>query len=68
MEKYIGGEYKKHNNNYGYVAEDDRSTPQVFSHFTYEASGHTLLVCDIQGVGDLYTDPQMRLFMSLYVN
>merc|ERR1712157_448847 len=52
--------YKKHNNNKGWVSEDDRNTPAAFSHFTYEASNKYLLVCDIQGVGDLYTDPQVH--------
>ncbi|POM78555.1 LOW QUALITY PROTEIN: Protein-kinase-like protein [Phytophthora palmivora] len=37
-----------------------RNTPQAFSHFTYEASNHELLAVDIQGVGDLYTDPQIH--------
>lgn len=35
-------------------------TPQAFSHFTFERSGHQLIVVDIQGVGDLYTDPQIH--------
>eukprot|EP00455_Lapot_gusevi_P006767 TRINITY_DN1289_c0_g4_i2.p1 TRINITY_DN1289_c0_g4~~TRINITY_DN1289_c0_g4_i2.p1 ORF type:complete len:364 (+),score=69.66 TRINITY_DN1289_c0_g4_i2:172-1263(+) len=60
VERFIEGPYRKHNNNYGYVSEDERNTPQAFSHFSYEASGHTVLICDIQGVGDLYTDPQMH--------
>lgn len=60
VEKYIEGPYRKHNNNYGYVSQEERNTPQAFSHFTYEASQHTLLICDIQGVGDLYTDPQVH--------
>eukprot|EP00126_Sphaerothecum_destruens_P008526 Sdes_comp20251_c0_seq2m13690 len=60
VEQFIEGPYRKHNNNYGYVNEDERNTPQAFSHFTYEASNHGSLVCDIQGVGDLYTDPQMH--------
>lgn len=34
--------------------------PQAFSHFTFERSGHQLIVVDIQGVGDLYTDPQIH--------
>lgn len=34
--------------------------PQAFSHFTFERSSHKLLVVDIQGVGDLWTDPQMH--------
>lgn len=33
---------------------------QAFSHFTFERSGHELIVVDIQGVGDLYTDPQIH--------
>ena len=37
-----------------------RQTPQAFSHFTFEKSGHELIVVDIQGVGDLYTDPQIH--------
>lgn len=60
MEPYIPGEYRKHNNNFGSVSDDERSTPQAFSHFTYEASNHELLAVDIQGVGDLYTDPQIH--------
>ena len=35
---------------------------QAFSHFTWEASTHTILVCDIQGVGDTWTDPQIHSF------
>lgn len=30
VEEYLKGSYKKHNNNYGYVNEDYRNTPQVF--------------------------------------
>ncbi|CAF4165425.1 unnamed protein product, partial [Rotaria sordida] len=37
-----------------------RYTPQAFSHFTFEASCHEQIVVDIQGVGDLYTDPQIH--------
>lgn len=36
------------------------SPSQAFSHFTFERSGHQLIVVDIQGVGDLYTDPQIH--------
>ena len=28
----------------------------------YTASNKRLLVCDIQGVGDLYTDPQIHTY------
>ena len=33
---------------------------QAFSHFTFEQSGHELIVVDIQGVDDLWTDPQIH--------
>lgn len=42
------------------MSEDERNTPQAFSHFTYEASARTMIVVDIQGVGDMYTDPQIH--------
>lgn len=60
VEPFIAGEYHKHNNNFGYVSELERNTPQAFSHFTFEASGEQILVVDIQGVGDHYTDPQIH--------
>lgn len=61
VEPYIDGTYKKHNNNWGFINnKHERNTPHAFSHFTYEASQHQLLICDIQGVGDLYTDPQIH--------
>lgn len=60
VERFISGPYRKHNNNFGYVSEHERNTPQAFSHFSYEASERQILICDIQGVGDLYTDPQIH--------
>ena len=65
VERYISGAdsygcgFVKHNTNSGFVDEDlHRVTPQVFSAYSfYESEGHRL-VADIQGVGDLYTDPQ----------
>ena len=68
--------YSKHNSNAGGVIEDRsggravaanhghgfiRNTPQAYSHFTYEKSQRRLVVCDIQGVEDLFTDPQVKL-------
>ncbi|RHY88879.1 hypothetical protein DYB37_005864 [Aphanomyces astaci] len=64
VERYIPGDYRKHNNNFGSVSDEDRNTPQAFSHFTYEASHHELLAVDIQGVGDMYTDPQVNIYYS----
>ncbi len=61
VERHIPGDYQKHNNNHGFVEnEDQRNTPQAFSHFTYEVSGQNMLVVDIQGVRDIYTDPQIH--------
>merc|ERR1712223_358300 len=61
VEHYIDGEYVKYNSNSGFVDNRlVRQTPQAFSHFTFERSGHELIVVDIQGVGDLYTDPQIH--------
>ncbi len=57
IEPFVEGVFQKHNSNIS--SGNERSTPNAFSHFTWEASKHTLLVCDIQGVGDLYTDPQI---------
>jgi elongation factor 2 kinase len=62
LEHFIDGDYVKYNSNSGFVVvgDDCRQTPQAFSHFTFERSGHELLVVDVQGVGDLYTDPQIH--------
>ena len=62
VENFIEGNYVKYNSNSGFVLGDDthRQTPQAFSHFTFERSGHEIMVVDIQGVGDLYTDPQIH--------
>ncbi|CAF5010083.1 unnamed protein product, partial [Rotaria sp. Silwood1] len=61
LERFIDGNYIKYNSNSGFVCDDTlRHTPQAFSHFTFEASCHEQIVVDIQGVGDLYTDPQIH--------
>uniref|UniRef100_A0A7S2VA96 Alpha-type protein kinase domain-containing protein n=1 Tax=Entomoneis paludosa TaxID=265537 RepID=A0A7S2VA96_9STRA len=66
VERFIAGTddygagFVKHNTNSGFVdREERRKTPQVFSAFSFYASHGTRLVADIQGVGDLYTDPQV---------
>lgn len=61
LEHYLDGKYVKYNSNSGFVEDEHlRLTPQAFSHFTFECSNHELMVVDIQGVGDLYTDPQIH--------
>ncbi|XP_076804356.1 eukaryotic elongation factor 2 kinase-like isoform X2 [Clavelina lepadiformis] len=63
LENFIEGDYVKYNSNSGFVLDDDaRCTPQAFSHFTFECSQHRLIVVDIQGVGDLWTDPQIHTY------
>jgi Alpha-kinase family len=42
------------------AASVDQQIAQAFSHFTYERSKGHILVCDIQGVGGQYTDPQIH--------
>lgn len=55
------GEFRKYNTNSGFIeCAQWRNTPHAFSHFTFEHSNHQLIVVDIQGVGDKYTDPQMH--------
>lgn len=60
VERFISGNYKKYNNNKGWISDEDRNTPAAFCHFSYESSNNELLICDIQGVGDVYTDPQIH--------
>eukprot|EP00658_Telonema_sp_P-2_P081838 TRINITY_DN8495_c0_g2_i5.p1 TRINITY_DN8495_c0_g2~~TRINITY_DN8495_c0_g2_i5.p1 ORF type:complete len:659 (-),score=157.74 TRINITY_DN8495_c0_g2_i5:352-2328(-) len=71
VERFIEGDYVKYNSNRGFVrSEEDnqspthellvRQTPQAFSHFSWQESGGELIIVDIQGVGDLYTDPQIH--------
>jgi hypothetical protein len=59
LEPYLAGDYVKWNSNFGWVAGADnaRNTPQAFSHFTYEKSKRQIIIVDIQGVGDRFTDP-----------
>lgn len=60
-EPFIEGDYKKFNNNSGYVnSEASRNTPQAFSHFSLVHSNQELVIIDIQGVNDFYTDPQIH--------
>eukprot|EP01012_Entosiphon_sulcatum_P056873 TRINITY_DN80583_c0_g1_i1.p2 TRINITY_DN80583_c0_g1~~TRINITY_DN80583_c0_g1_i1.p2 ORF type:complete len:246 (+),score=37.14 TRINITY_DN80583_c0_g1_i1:27-740(+) len=58
VEPFLPGTYIKHSNNCGYTS--DRDVPQAFSHFSHHKSDGKLLVCDIQGVEDIYTDPQVH--------
>jgi len=58
LEAVIEGSYRKFNNNSGMLVEDvHRQTPQALSHFAWERSGGRVMLADVQGVGDLLTDP-----------
>ena len=39
---------------------EHRLTPHAFSRFTFDRSGGALMVVDIQGCDDVYTDPQIH--------
>ena len=65
LEPYIPGTYVKYNNNAGWVNDalaDDpfHQAAQAFSHFTFERSRGRFLVADLQGVGQVLTDPAIH--------
>eukprot|EP00930_Biecheleria_cincta_P096674 TRINITY_DN88495_c0_g1_i1.p1 TRINITY_DN88495_c0_g1~~TRINITY_DN88495_c0_g1_i1.p1 ORF type:complete len:776 (-),score=138.87 TRINITY_DN88495_c0_g1_i1:765-3092(-) len=63
VEAFIFGDYKKHNNNSG-ATIGARKTPQAFSYFSFIKSGRRHMVVDIQGIGDIYTDPVIHFLPS----
>lgn len=63
LEPFIEGEYIKYNNNASMVMEEPHpfnDTAQAFSHFTFERSWGLFMVVDLQGVGNLLTDPAVH--------
>eukprot|EP00164_Ancoracysta_twista_P007792 GFYU01011129.1.p1 GENE.GFYU01011129.1~~GFYU01011129.1.p1 ORF type:complete len:360 (-),score=32.90 GFYU01011129.1:31-1110(-) len=75
MEHKMNGYFTKYNSNYGEVYEKATGnatesvnnrhrrvldTAEAFSHFTLQETDGSMLVCDIQGVEDLFTDPQIH--------
>ena len=57
--------FNKYNSNFGYVNKDEfASTLNAFSHWTYDQTGHYLMVVDLQGIqhgGQYYlTDPAIH--------
>lgn len=56
VEPFLEGEYVKYSNNTGWES-GARATPLAFSHFSYDYSRGNLVVVDLQGVGNTYTDP-----------
>lgn len=60
VEPLLEGTYRKYNNNMDWTEVCARNTPQAFSHFTYECSEQKIIIVDVQGVNDIYTDPQFH--------
>lgn len=48
VEEFMEGQFVKYSNNRGGVLIP-RNTPGAFTHFTYEKSGGTVMIVDIQG-------------------
>ncbi|KJE89669.1 hypothetical protein CAOG_01104 [Capsaspora owczarzaki ATCC 30864] len=67
VEQFLSGSFQKHNDKEGRPTVQDRNTPQAFSHFSYVASDSKLLICNIKGVGDTYTDPRICLASHAYL-
>lgn len=67
IEPFLDGKFIKYNGNSGYVNQDpalvdnpSNQAAQAFSHFTFERSRGRFLVCDLQGVGGMMTDPAVH--------
>ncbi|CAJ1038347.1 Alpha-kinase family, putative [Leishmania shawi] len=76
MEPMLSGRFTKYNSNYGEIYREDKKAAltsteakrrtqifeaaEAFSHFTLVESGGSMLVCDLQGVNDFLTDPQIH--------
>ncbi|CAD2213023.1 myosin-heavy-chain kinase [Angomonas deanei] len=76
MEPKLNGHFTKYNSNFGATYRDDKKAgltesqsdrrtaifeaAEAFSHFSLAESGGSMLVCDLQGVHDFLTDPQIH--------
>lgn len=65
LEPFVEGDFVKYNSNALYVKADSPADPfnrvaQAFSHFTFERSWGSFMVVDLQGVGNLLTDPAVH--------
>ncbi|CAN0389307.1 unnamed protein product [Pylaiella littoralis] len=75
VEPFLEGRYLKYNGNNGYILDksglDDEQrcwwmVAQAFSHFTHHQSRGSLLVCDVQGVDFMITDPCVHSKQKMY--
>jgi elongation factor 2 kinase len=65
LEPRMEGVYRKYSNNNGWT-DESRLTPHAFSHFSYEAGAKDLVIVDMQGVGDDFTDPQIHTDLAFW--
>jgi len=61
-ENFIEGKYEKYNNNAGFVAvgaQDANQSliAQALSHFSWQLTQGYMMIVDLQGVGNVLTDP-----------
>ncbi|KAJ6242794.1 eukaryotic elongation factor 2 kinase [Anaeramoeba flamelloides] len=60
-EPFLEGRYIKYCNNYEMKLKYDKyTTIYSFPHFTYHESGKKLMIVDLQGVGNVFTDPAIH--------
>lgn len=63
VENLLEGEYKKYNNNVGWIDNSEdyyNELVQAFSHFTFQFTSGYLLIVDLQGPYGILTDPQIH--------
>lgn len=60
VEPFVEGEFVKYNDNNGEVFASRFPEAQAFSHFSWQSSKGMFLICDIQGWGEILTDPQIH--------
>ncbi|KAM3135092.1 hypothetical protein pb186bvf_012738 [Paramecium bursaria] len=62
-ERFFKGEFVKYNNNNGYIRNSIDSFnqfSQAFTAYTYFQSEGTMMICDVQGIGQYFTDPAIN--------
>eukprot|EP00349_Pseudokeronopsis_sp_Brazil_P011021 CAMPEP_0202978988 /NCGR_PEP_ID=MMETSP1396-20130829/85265_1 /ASSEMBLY_ACC=CAM_ASM_000872 /TAXON_ID= /ORGANISM="Pseudokeronopsis sp., Strain Brazil" /LENGTH=225 /DNA_ID=CAMNT_0049718217 /DNA_START=265 /DNA_END=939 /DNA_ORIENTATION=+ len=62
-ENFINGIYQKYNNNAGWASSQSSlqvKVAQTLSHFSWQLTQGYLLISDLQGVGNILTDPQIH--------
>ena len=63
VEEFIPGEFEKHINNNGKLCFTESTIvsnkAEAFVHYTYEKSKSKLMVVDIQGIDQIFVDPEI---------